>query len=460
MVYALTEVHRLLGESLPADDGRLITQTVERAVEFALHSSEDYAFITNHQALFALALLNAHQLTGDIRFSVKAQDIIHSILKHQSPEGWYQEYQGTDPGYESLGLYYLATYWQRTRDRDLLQSLRRSVDFYAHWVHPDGSIGGGYGSRHTALYFPGGFEILAPEVPMAESVACFMRHRFHTGNVVTPALTDQENLPVLVYAYLQACLDWGEAGRKSSPLPLESLDGLRHFPHAGLLAVGNRNYYAVANLRQGGTCRIFGKTPAELVFEDAGYVLLAGRSRYTSQAPGSEPLLSDERPQTVVIETHVAEIRQEVLTPIKFLVLRLLNLTAFRHIGLGAWIRRKVIDRLILQRRNQGPAQLTRSITFSEDAISFKDRLILTTSVAIDSVRIARRFTPIHMGSAKYFHTSDLKSLKLPETNSMATDLNRDRGTRRDFVVRLSGDDNTCTTTSILEHSHHRDSEP
>ena len=35
------------------------------------------------------------------------------------------------------------------------------MEFLAHAVHPDGSVGGVYGSRHTHLYVPGGLERLA-----------------------------------------------------------------------------------------------------------------------------------------------------------------------------------------------------------------------------------------------------------------------------------------------------------
>ena len=83
---------------------------------------------------------------------------------------WPLEYDGFDPGYETLGIQYLARYWEKTRDARVLASLRRAVAFFAHAVHPDGSVGGAYGSRHTRLYFPAGFEILAGEIPEAASV--------------------------------------------------------------------------------------------------------------------------------------------------------------------------------------------------------------------------------------------------------------------------------------------------
>jgi len=197
VVYNLTETLLLLKDELPTVLVDSIKNTVRQACRFALHSSEDYAFITNHQAFIALALLNAGELLGEAGLKERAEGIISQILQHQSEDGWYREYEGPDPGYESLGLFYLASYWQKTGSPRLLESMRRSVEFYSHCVHPDGGVGGIYGSRHTSLFYPAGFEILAAEIPMADAVARFVRERFRIGNVVTLAAVDPQNLPSL-----------------------------------------------------------------------------------------------------------------------------------------------------------------------------------------------------------------------------------------------------------------------
>src|SRR4030095_15108697 len=175
IAYALTETLRLMGDHVSAGLRESVEKTVKRSCDFALRSSEDYAFITNHQALFALALFNAHELLDETEYRRRAEDIVELILTRQSPDGWYLEYEGPDPGYESLGIFYLAQCWKLTGSSRLLNSLRRSVEFFAHCVHPDGSVGGVYGRRHTSLYYPGGFEILASQIPLAASVAYLMR---------------------------------------------------------------------------------------------------------------------------------------------------------------------------------------------------------------------------------------------------------------------------------------------
>src|SRR4030095_3037466 len=201
MVYWLTEPIVVLGEAAGDELHRAVCETVRRACDFALPREESHAFISNHQAFSAVAFLNASSLIGDLRYRERAEAIVTAILAKQSADGWYSEYGGPDPGYESLGIFYLATYWQRTQAPSVLDSLRRSLDFYAHCVHPDGSVGGVYRSRYTSLYVAGGFEMLGPRVPTAAAIAAFMRERLDRHNVVTPATCDAHNLAPLLYGY-------------------------------------------------------------------------------------------------------------------------------------------------------------------------------------------------------------------------------------------------------------------
>ena len=79
----------------------------------------------------------------------RVRELLDRILKHQSAEGWFKEYEGADPGYQSLCTYYLADVHRMRPNFDLADPLRESVRFLWHFAHPDGSFGGIYGSRNT-----------------------------------------------------------------------------------------------------------------------------------------------------------------------------------------------------------------------------------------------------------------------------------------------------------------------
>lgn len=437
VVYALVEVDRLLGDDLSPGCRSAIRDVVRRACEFALVSREDHAFISNHQALFAISFLNGYEVLGEPRLETRAEEIVDRILRAQSPDGWYREYEGPDPGYESLGIFYLATYWRRTRSASVLASLERSLEFYSHCVHPDGSIGGGYSSRQTSLYFPGGIEMLSGEIPLASAIARFLRARLRCQNVVTPATSDMHNLPSLLVTYLEAALA-GDDERIAPPLlPCETLEGLRRFGESGIVAVGRRRYYAVVNAARGGVCRVFDKQTGKLAYEDAGYLVRAGRRSWTSQRLGLGHQIETPDAQEVACQTQLAEIRQLLPTPALFLLLRLLNLTVFRAVAVGAWVRRLIVSRLIT-RADAGPFRFARTIRFDADEIHVRDTLEMLAPGRVDEVSLPRSFTAAHMGSAKYFHASELDETLRVSCTSLASELTRSGGARCEFSLRFA----------------------
>ncbi len=447
VTHHLCETARVLGSDLASDLQSQLRDATRRACRFAERSREDYAFISNHQALFALAWLSAGALLADQRCLRQARGVIDGILSRQSSDGWYAEYGGPDPGYESLGVSYLAKYWQRTGDADVLESLKRSVAFFSHCVHPDGGIGGVYGSRHTSLYFPAGFEVLASEIPLAAAIARFVGERLAAGNVVTLATTDMHNLVPLLTSYLEAAL----AQRKhpeAPPLPCEELQGVKRFPDSGITVAGTPAYYAVANARKGGVCRIFDRRNGTLAYEDAGYLIRTGNRSWISQMLGTgEPAAAGD-PNAAACQTTFSLYRQPSATPLNFLALRILNLTLFRHAALGARIRNWIIRSLVTRAR-LGPLRLHRTFAFGPEAITISDSIKLTGPIKVDEVLRPRSLTGIHMGSAKYFHGSDLLTLPQAAVSEMAAQLNRSGEASCAFTLRFPADGEGRATTAV-----------
>jgi hypothetical protein len=436
VLHGTLEAFRVVRDAVREGLETRIAEATARACAFTFNYDEDHGFISNHRALFAVALLDAHELLNDNSYRVRAEDLIQSILAQQSPDGWFQEYGGPDPGYESLGISHLAVYWQRTGSAELLASLQRAVEFYSWCVHPDGSAGGVYGSRQTALYFPGGFELLAPTVPLAAAVARFMRERLLRGNVVTPAISDLENLPPLLYSYLEAGL--APASPDSVPtLPCESFEGLVEFKDSGISVKATRGFYFVSNASKGGVCRAFDKSTGELAYEDAGYLVRTGKRRWISQQmTGMGHRTDPELGDSITSITQFVEFRQELLTPARFIFLRLLNLTLFTSPALGAWLRRQIVRRLVSAKRD-GPFQLRRSVAFSETSITIHDRLEKRSAATADEVKLPRSLLSIHMGSARYFHMSDLLETFAVNTAGMSASLNQNGYAEQRWVLRF-----------------------
>ena len=407
MANAIAMTLRCLGDAAPADLSARAREAVHRASRFASRSDEDYAFISNHRALFALAWLRAGALLDDDSLRQRADRELQAVLDHQSREGWHAEYGGADPGYQSLCMAWLAQFQAERPSEALAASLRRAVEFIAHTVHPDGGVGGVYGSRLTSLWFPSGFEQLAGEDPLAAAVADAVTEGIASGAVVTPESTDIHNLPPLLHSYLVAAEAAGGRAQSNgtTSLPREALAGTRYFDEAGLVVSGSPRYYAVMNLRRGGVGYVFARATRRMAWEDAGYVARCGDQAWTSALDAAE--VTTEADGSFTIQARLGEAKREVLTPARFVLLRLANLTLFRIVAVGAVLRRMIIARLITSRR-AGHFLFSRRMQFTPDDIEIRDRLHRESGPRADAIVRARAFTPFHMGSSRYFHPRDL----------------------------------------------------
>ncbi len=436
--YYLSETARLLGPELTEEEHARVRDSITRAVAFAGRATEDYAYISNHHALFALGLVAASQWCDEPRWRERADETVREIISRQSADGFYEEYGGNDPGYESLGIDFLARMWARTGDDTLFDSLRRAVQYYWYAPQLDGSLGGAFGSRHSRLWFPAGFERLAGRIPEAASVAAYMRARLCHAEVVTPANVDAQNLPVMLASFLSAC-QATEPPLETSPLPCEDLRGAKVFV-SGTHVAGTDSYYSVAALHKGGVIRVAARDRQLLAYDDAGWVAQSNGRTYASQLLGLSKFQSADDGRSAVVRASFGLVRQDQLTPVRFVVLRLLNLTVFRSLVLGNWVRRFLISRLITSTK-PAPITLQRELCFLEDRVEVHDTLRLSAPLVIDRLELVRAFTGIHMGSAKYFHPSEMLTIDMPATAGLGERLTREHSCELRFAVVFDNGD-------------------
>lgn len=396
--YDLLTAIELLGDRWDAERRRAMLAVVEPMIRFLERSDETHAIISNHLATAAAALVKWERLTGET--VPRAAELLDRILRHQSQEGWYCEYGGADPGYQSLCTYYLADVLRMIGDERLEASLDASVRFVWHFAHPDGSFGGLYGSRNTRFYYPAGLEFLAGRFPEAAALAAEMRRSIAAERVVTLAAMDEPNLVPMFNAYCWAATLDAEASLAST-LPCHSEPFRRHWPGAGLLVDRGASHYTIVGTRKGGVFYHFSGDRCSAI--DGGLVCRDGRGRRFSTQNLAAAEDANVTGDEIVVRATFQPVKRRLPTPLQFIMLRLLNVTVMRSMAIRERVKQLIV-RLLISGSAAGRGSNERRIRLGPVA-SAEDETELPDGC--ERVPAATPFTAIHMASIGYWQAQD-----------------------------------------------------
>ena len=409
--FYVAEALELAGGALPSDLLASTRETIARAGRWLTRNDETHGVLSNHLAAAAAALHNAARITGEAAFHSRCRFFLDRILARQSEEGWYEEYGGADPGYQTHASFYLARYVELSGDERVADSLERSMRFLAHFVHPDGSLGGEYASRNTQTYYPAAFEMFAARCGEAAWIADTLRSSVATADAAGLASVDPYNvyplLNNLVFAH-RACAD-PRAKRVEAVEPSPE-PGLVHFPEAGLLRVRKRAYDAYVGTTKGGVLKVFDRARRRLVASDCGYAgrLERGGLASTQYAdPGRRVHVADDR---VEVEGNLVTVSRLTFSPLVFLGFRLFSLSLGRLPGVARHLKALLVH-VLIQRRRELDLTFERSVEFDENEVRIRDRL--RGSARLAELRSVERFATIHMGSSRYFIRNELEPAAL-----------------------------------------------
>ncbi len=328
--------------------------------------------LANHHALAALALARVCEITGKPRYKAGAQKSLQRVLAWQHEEGWFEEYGGADPGYQTVTIDCLAKLRFLWGMEQLDAPLRHAVAFASCFAHPDGTYGGEYGSRGTSLFYPHGMELLARADPGAAELAdCFLR-TLEEGTAAD--FSDDRLFAHRLGNLFEAYRDWAPS-RPAQEWAEESPRD-RHFPAAGLMVRGGAADKTIVSTARGGVFRHY--VEGRLAAVDAGLILETSEGRLAvSQlhcAAGESADPSDERYVEVRFEgERVASVtvggplhwtRFETATPLKQAALHLGMISAGRFCRTP--VRRLLQQRLITARRG-APVRHARTFEFHSE---------------------------------------------------------------------------------------------
>lgn len=412
---ACLEAYRLL----ELDDAECRDFLARRADWLANH--RESGRLSNHQALIALCL----ELAGDVlatgRWHAKAAERVDLVLSWQTVEGWFWEYEGCDPGYLTLTISVLAwlddlrpdaAYGDRLRD-----ALIRAADFAAHFLHPDGTFGGEYGSRNTLNFFPHGFERLGRRHPPALAVNDGFFTALAAGKA--PCYADDHIVGHHTWNYLLAWRDF--CGDRPPPPP--RADGRRWFPQAGLLTERRGGIELFAALNKGGVFKVFAE--GRLVASDTQFSVKSGGRNAVGHLIDRYAI--DLEDDEVRVRGTLGWAKHKSMTTANLMILRTVMAIGGR---LFPNLIRQLLQRLLITGKSKAPFRFDRRFRWQAGALTVDDRLEADDWAAAESVLLGCDQTSIYVVMSRTFQAGQMLDwLDLTE---------RARGQRKGEALKLS----------------------
>lgn len=404
VAFDLLCAYDLLANDIPVKLKNKWQSCISPLIRYLISADETHALISNHLATALAALSRWYLLTGDVKAEKKSYHILQRILIHQSHEGWFSEYGGADPGYQSLCTYYLADVYLNHPDMGLLEPLRRSIQFLQYFVHPDGSFGGIYGSRNTRFYYPAGIIALSNDIPEAFVVSKFMESSIRMKRTVTLSAMDEPNFIPMFNAYAWAATQFHEQNvDKIANLPpsRSSSDFQICFEDAGLFVDRGIDYYTIIGFHKGGVVYHFPDDNEPVI--DVGVVVKDPSGRLGSTQGYSRHNMLLRLNGEIHIKANITAMPKQLPSPIQFLLIRIFSLSIFRFSLVREWLKRRLV-KLLITRNHVWPASNLRIIRLGSD-INIMDNL--SSKPGYKELKINGVFVAIHMASQGYWQIQD-----------------------------------------------------
>ncbi|MDV2996156.1 MAG: hypothetical protein N4J56_005810 [Chroococcidiopsis sp. SAG 2025] len=370
--------------------------------------------LTNHQALIVLCFELLSNLLKTSQWDRAKVQRLERVLAWQSSEGWFQEYEGCDPGYHTLTISCLARIYQLKPDIRIKEALIKAVELAAQFVHPDGSYGGEYTSRNTYNFFPHGFELVGRWFPDALRI----NDAFLVGlaNGLAPCYSDDHIIGHHTWNYLLAWRDFVP----QRPLSQSRPTGRIWLPEARILIdrlpstcaqpfapTNSPTYELYLALNKGGTFKLFRNN--QLIASDTQFSLLMKEGKKIKNAVGhlvGNYAINLEH-NKIIIQGQLGWAKQKQMTPANLMILRIVML------GFGRFfpnLIRKLLQKVLIVGKKDAPFWFQRQLLWENGKLHVIDELKAKTWENVIAADIGCDRTSIYVVMSRTFQIGQLQT--------------------------------------------------
>jgi SAM-dependent methyltransferase len=408
--YTAIEACRLLGDELPRETRERVHRAIHRAATFIARGESEEDHLANHHAIACMTVWKAYELLGDPELERGFRRLWDGFLRYYvREEGWTVEYDGVDPGYLSATVSFLGKLVQSHPDPEVYALLERLVEFCAWFVYPDGSYAGLLGSRNTLHFYPHGFEILAPRIPLAAAVAERTLAALDEGKLVPPEIMGDRYVFYRVPELLQSWLAWTPRPAPLPPLPCQREPFTRWFPRARVFVAAGPRHYVVANLAKGGALRAFDRRENRPLLNDGGLLgrLADGRVVTSQWVDPEHQCTADDRGFEVSGTLHAVP-SGKLFNPLKNIVFRSALLGLGWNPRFAHWLKGGIRRSLMLGRRPV-PLAFRRRLTLEPDGgVAIEDEVRRTGEARVADLSVGDEFYVRYVPQSRYFQPHEL----------------------------------------------------
>ncbi|MBN1134499.1 MAG: hypothetical protein JXA38_06260, partial [Methanosarcinaceae archaeon] len=185
-------------------------------------------------------------------------------------------------------------------------------------------------------------------------------------------------------------------------IPFQRNEFLKEFRDAGLVIHNGKKHYAIVGLSKGGVVKEYDKEKKTQVLDDCGYIgKLQNGKMISTQNHNNHKI--HYTPEFAEVQAPLYMIRQNIPDPLKFLVLRIFNVTVGRMRLVREMIK-KLLVKVLLSNAGKSRFTLIRRIVFS-DPVKIVDRIEpQPDGGSFAFLDHGIKFSTIHMASSKYYY--------------------------------------------------------
>jgi hypothetical protein len=354
-LYAICET----SDILEYNDNNL-HECIRKSVQFLKKNREPSA--SNQEMVSIAAIMYSAKILEDNTIRKEAENRFKTFLTRQTKEGWFPEYGGLDISYLTVTLDYLIRYYELCSDDDALASAKKILNMVIFFIHPDGSIGGEYGTRNTQYFLPYGIEFLTKENENAAGMIKSLTGFINQPMYLNTSWDDRYLLHYISHSFVKALIIY-KSRNNSSPLPCETTF-FRYFEDAQIVIKSTDFYYFIGNLSKGGIFTVIDKKN-HTVSTDCGYRLKHHTIRYVTEFPENNAQRIGEN--EIFVTTKFKKIHIQQPSGIGLFLLRA------GSFFLGAQMRVLVKKMILFSKKEMRDMRFTRSIFLENDRIIIDD---------------------------------------------------------------------------------------